>query len=142
MHSTIDAFSKFYAHVLATLESNLITLAVCLGLSKAFDTIDHNILLKKLNCYGARGVALEWFRNYLINGSKLVSYHHIHSASHSVTCGVPQGSVLGPLLFIICTNDIPHAVTCILFADETIYCISQNPNELQRNTENDMRALT
>ena len=72
------------------------------------NSVDHNIFFKKLNLYGIRGIALEWFKNYFTNRSQFVSYRDTHSANCSVTCGVPHGSVLGPLLLII-TPMIYHA---------------------------------
>ena len=144
-HSTIDAVSKFTADIVSSLEKNMTTYAVFLDLSKAFDTIDHDILLHKLRFYGVRGVALEWFRNYLSGISQYVSYYDMNSASRDVTCGVPQGSVLGPLLFIIYTNDLPKSLShskSILFADDTtIYSTSQSPSTTQQNIENDMTCV-
>ena len=71
-----------------------------LDLTKAFDTIDHVILLDKLCRYGIRGVTLNWFKHYLNDRKQFVSYNNTTSVSMKVTCGVPQGSILGPLLFI------------------------------------------
>ena len=120
-HSTINAITEFTSHILSSLDKHEYSLSVFLDLSKAFDTIDHNILLRKLNYYGVRGVALDWFRSYL-SDRKFVTFKDSNSNILRVDCGVPQGSVLGPLLFIIYTNDLPNAIKhskCILFADDT-----------------------
>ena len=133
-HSTINAITKFTYDTLQALDSGHDNLSVFLDLSKAFDTINHQLLCRKLQHYGICGVALEWFRSYLSERKQYVSYKGINSQSYSITCGVPQGSVLGPLLFIIYTNDLPGSLrctTCILFADDTtIYCSGCNIKEL------------
>ena len=116
-----------------------------LDLSKAFDTLDHNILLRKLHHYGIRGIALDWFRSYLTDINMYVDYKGITSKEHNINYGAPQGSVLGPLLFILYTNNLPNTLTVsksILFADDTtIYYSHSNLNTLYTNLNKDLQIL-
>ena len=97
------------------------TVGVFLDLSKAFDTIDHTILINKLQCYGVRGSACNWFVSYLQNRKQYVEYNKTESDYKEISCGVPQGSILGPILFILYINDIEHVsdiIKPLLFADD------------------------
>jgi hypothetical protein len=144
-HSTINAVQELIYDTLNSFEGNTCTVSAFLDLSKAFDTIDHAILLKKLNHYGIRGVALDWFRSYLTNRRQYTCFKNACSDTMLIGCGVPQGSVLGPLLFIIYSNDCPKSLnicTCILFADDTtVFYSHQHLPTLLKLVENDLENL-
>jgi hypothetical protein len=121
-HSTEMATLELVDRINADLDKKGMSLAVFKDLSKAFDTLDHSILMHKLNYYGISGVELSWFKSYLSNRKQFVEMDGTRSDLLTITTGVPQGSILGPILFLIYINDVTKASSYfkfILYADDT-----------------------
>lgn len=144
-HSTELAVTEFQDTIIKNIQKKLCSIGIFLDLSKAFDTLQHKILLEKLQHYGIRGLCLKWFENYLSDRQQIVNIDNFFSDKLQITCGVPQGSVLGPLLFLIYMNDLPNVsklAKFVIFADDTniVYSDSSLAN-LQVIANNDLRNI-
>ena len=121
-YPTAHALIQLYDKISSALHNKKVTLGLFIALSKAFDTVNQEVLLDKLEHYGVRGIALQWFKSYLSCRKQLVQYNSYNSSLLHITCGVPQGSILGPLLFLVLLNDlcsVLKVLELILFADDT-----------------------
>lgn len=119
--------------------------ALFVDLSKAFDTLSHAILLGKLKSYGIKGIALNWFKDYLFNRKQFCEIDGVKSELHHIVCGVPQGSILGPMLFLLYFNDFEDHVPnshVVQFADDTVlYCSGKSIAILEQKLNEDLSSV-
>ena len=128
-YSTSHALISLVDKISKALDKGELLVGVFLDLSKAFDTVNHDILIKKLAKYGIKGNVLKWFQCYLSNRKQYVIYDNSVSSISDIVCGVPQGSILGPLLFLLYINDIKNVSNIlfpIIYADDTNIFIQGN----------------
>ena len=139
-HSTETALVRVQSDILMSLDKQHVCLLILLDLSAAFDTVHHNILLTRLHTrMGVTGVALKWFESYLTNRTQSVKIQDVSSKLYQLKCGVPQGSVLGPLLFTIYTAPLGdiirrHGLSFHLYADDTQLYIAFKPCQNDANS--------
>lgn len=143
--STTLAVVDLYTKIVDTLDKGNYACSVFLDFAKAFDTVNHKILVSKLENYGIRGTVKQWFESYLNNRKQTVKIGNTFSDEKQITCGVPQGSILGPILFLLYINDIKNSAKQIqffLFADDTsTYLTHKNIEELEKIYNKELKKV-
>ena len=144
-NSTVYALAQITETIKESIDKGKYGCGIFIDLRKAFDTVNHGILLQKLEHYGIRENTLDWFQSYLSDRKQFVDINGKPSELLGTTCGVPQGSVLGPLLFLIYINDLPNISTILnfyLFADDTnIYYESSSLDKLESTINRELNKL-
>ena len=130
-HSTDTCLSFLNDKILKGFDSGLLTGMILIDLQKAFDTIDHEILFTKMKYLGFSNHSINWFKSYFANRTFKVNVNDVFSNPGYLTCGVPQGSILGPLLFLLYINDMPQAVSCDLFLYADDSCLVYQDKDIK-----------
>ena len=148
-HSTNHALLNMIQQIREIIDNGNIAVGIFVDFQKAFDTVNHEILLQKLKHYGIRGIANAWFKSYLEKRKQYVTINSTDSQTNDIDHGVPQGSVLGPLLFLVYINDLNSCIkfsTTRNFADDTnlLYTINRSKTRNRnptRNLNKDLNSL-
>ncbi len=143
-HSTATTLLDVTDHILNNMNNGMITGALFIDLKKAFDTVNHKLLLQKLQSYGINGCTLHWFSSYLCKRTQAVSINSTFSDVKNIDIGVPQGSILGPLLFIIYVNTLPDCINCkcVMYADDTTLLFTASDHDtLQKNMNESLSKI-
>ena len=146
MHSTETAVTYFADEILMNMNKGLVTGSVFIDLAKAFDTVDHDILLRKLEYYGICDESLPWFKNYFTGRKQFVLIDSQSPEEPAITSELPQGSILGPLLLIVYINDLPRCVkhcSVNMYADNTVlYLAGPTVDNLTFYINQDLQCLS
>lgn len=146
LHSTVSALLEATDSWAFNIDRGYVNAVVFLDLKKAFDTVDHEILLTKMNQYGIQGKSLDWFKSYLTNRTQRCSVNGCLSDFTTLKCGVPQGTILGPLLFLIYINDLPNCLSFSvprMYADDThITYAGSDLHLIQSSISHDLEKLS
>lgn len=147
-HSTETALLHICSTLCEAMDNQFVSLVAFLDMSAAFDCVDHDILLSRLSrCFGIKGAVISWFKSYLFNRTQQVLYRNILSETKKIKCGVPQGSVLGPMLFLLYTIGVLDIINSFgfmghAFADDIQIIVSCPPNEFETMGNRFIRCLT
>ncbi len=141
-HSTGTCLIEFLDAIYRNMDEGRLCGVLFLDLKKAFDTVDHNIAIRLLSQLNLSSATLDWFTNYLTNRKQLTKVNNVCSDIKPINCGVPQGSILGPLIFILYMNSLPNVLTkseTYLYADDTaIICTGNSIHEINETMRSEL----